>query len=202
MQAGPNDLPPYDWVFILALAVTFWCFISFVIGIQSGWFSLSRRFRAQAEPCGETRSAGPFFYTVYMRFWLHYSSVIRMTAAARRPLSICASFHSASATLRYVFHGRRSRSAERSSSGCDSWSSPLAVKSASPCASPSAWRASWASANPKWVLPIDAAGAVRAGMFLKTPRCFRCELLANRSRQKPRNHPTRSGGTLGARWRN
>jgi hypothetical protein len=82
MQAGPNDFPPYDWVFFPALGVAFWCFISFVIGIQSGWFSLSRRFRAQADLYGQTRSAGPFFYTVYMRFWLHYSSVIRITAAA------------------------------------------------------------------------------------------------------------------------
>jgi len=82
MQAGPNDLPPYDWVFFLALGIGFMCFICFIISIMSGWFSLSMRFRAQAEPCGETRSAGPFFYTVYMRFWGHYSSVIRMTAAA------------------------------------------------------------------------------------------------------------------------
>src|SRR5271157_4312108 len=81
MQAVPNDLPLYDWVFFPALGVGFMCFICFIISIMSGWFSLSRRFRAQAEPCGETRSAGPFFYTVYMRFWLHYSSVIRVTAA-------------------------------------------------------------------------------------------------------------------------
>ena len=80
MQAGPNDLPLYDWVFFTALGVAFWCFICFIIGIQSGWFSLSRRFRAQAEPYGQIKSAGPFFYTVYMRFWLHYGSVIRMTA--------------------------------------------------------------------------------------------------------------------------
>ncbi|MGD0787995.1 MAG: hypothetical protein ABR898_08410 [Terracidiphilus sp.] len=81
MQAGPNDFPPYNWVFIPALAIAFWCFICFVIGIVSGWFSLSRRFRAQDEPCGETKSAGPFFYTVHLRFWLHYSSLIRVTAA-------------------------------------------------------------------------------------------------------------------------
>ncbi|MGA3160229.1 MAG: hypothetical protein ABSC77_03355 [Terracidiphilus sp.] len=36
----------------------------------------------QSEPCGETKSAGPYFYTVYMRFWGHYSGIIRMTAAS------------------------------------------------------------------------------------------------------------------------
>ena len=48
---------------------------------MTGWFALTRRFRKQAEPCGEIRIAGPFFYTVYMRFWSHYSSGIRLTAA-------------------------------------------------------------------------------------------------------------------------
>ena len=38
--------------------------------------------RRQSDPYGETRTAGPFFYAVYMRFWGHYSSVIRLTAAA------------------------------------------------------------------------------------------------------------------------
>jgi hypothetical protein len=46
----------------------------------SGWFALSRRFRKQSEPYGETRSAGPWFSTVYTRFWIHYSGVIRFTA--------------------------------------------------------------------------------------------------------------------------
>jgi hypothetical protein len=81
MQAGPNDFSTYSWVFFLAFGGAFWCFICFIASIMSGWFSLSGRFRAQAEPCGETRSAGPFFYTVYMRFWGHYSSIIRMVAA-------------------------------------------------------------------------------------------------------------------------
>jgi len=58
-----------------------WCIVCFVVSLFSGWFSLSRRFGKQSEPYGDTRSAGPFFYTVYMRFWGHYNSVIRMTAA-------------------------------------------------------------------------------------------------------------------------
>jgi hypothetical protein len=61
--------------------VTLWCFICFLISLLSGWFSLSRRFKKQSEPYGETHSAGPFFYTVYTRFWSHYGSVIRMIAA-------------------------------------------------------------------------------------------------------------------------
>ena len=58
-----------------------WCSVCFLISLFSGWFTLSGRFKKQSEPYGETRSAGPFFYTVYMRYWGHYSSIIRMTSA-------------------------------------------------------------------------------------------------------------------------
>ena len=60
--------------------MSLWCFVCFVISIISGWFALSRRFRKESDPLGETRTAGPWFYTIYMRFWGHYSSVIRLTA--------------------------------------------------------------------------------------------------------------------------
>ena len=69
---------PYGFVIFF---VTLWCSVCFLISLSSGWLALSRRFRAQSNPYGQTRSAGPFFYTVYMRFWGHYSSVIRMTAS-------------------------------------------------------------------------------------------------------------------------
>ena len=52
-----------------------------LISFLGGWFSLSRRFRAQSEPYGQTQSAGPFLYAVKMRFRTNYSNVIRMTAA-------------------------------------------------------------------------------------------------------------------------
>jgi len=58
-----------------------WCLVCLAISLLSGWSSLSRRFKQEAEPYGETHSVGPFFYTVYTRFWSHYGSVIRMTAA-------------------------------------------------------------------------------------------------------------------------
>lgn len=48
---------------------------------MSGWFTLSRRFKKDSEPCGATKRTGPFFYSVYMRFWGRYSSVIRLIAA-------------------------------------------------------------------------------------------------------------------------
>jgi hypothetical protein len=60
--------------------VVFWCFICFLISLLSGWFSLSKRFRKQSEPYGETRTAGPLFYSVRMRFG-NYGNSIRLTAA-------------------------------------------------------------------------------------------------------------------------
>ncbi len=64
------------------LFLVLWCAVCFLISFMTGWFSLGRRFKRQSDPYGETRTAGPFFYGVYMRFWGHYSSVIRLTAAA------------------------------------------------------------------------------------------------------------------------
>jgi hypothetical protein len=69
---------PYGIAILFAI---FWCFICFVTSFMSGWLTLSRRFRKQSEPYGATMSVGPLFYTVYTRYWAHYSSIIRMTAA-------------------------------------------------------------------------------------------------------------------------
>lgn len=68
---------------ILALfVVALWSVSMFLVGLLTGWSALARRFRRESEPYGDSKTAGPFFYTVYMRYWTHYSSVIRLTAAA------------------------------------------------------------------------------------------------------------------------
>lgn len=59
----------------------FWCGVLTLVGIFTGWHALAQRFTSNSAPCGEVRTAGPFFYTVYMRYWGHYSSVVRVTAA-------------------------------------------------------------------------------------------------------------------------
>ena len=68
-------------VAIAIFVVVVWCLTSYLIGIMTGWLALARRFRAQSEPYGDAKVVGPFFYTIYMRYWTHYSSVIRLTAA-------------------------------------------------------------------------------------------------------------------------
>ena len=82
MQAGFDTLPPYSPLLFALFFVAVWTLACFLISIVSGWFSLSQRFTMQAEPVGDTKSAGPFFYSVYMRFLCNYSSVIRVTVAA------------------------------------------------------------------------------------------------------------------------
>jgi hypothetical protein len=66
---------------IAIFVVVVWCLTSYLIGLMTGWLALARRFRAQSEPYGDGKAVGPFFYTIYMRYWTHYSSVIRLTAA-------------------------------------------------------------------------------------------------------------------------
>ena len=81
MQAAPpqpflNVLPG-----ILVFVFAGWWIALYVISRFSGWHALATRFRAQSEPTGPMESAGPFLYTVYLRNWAHYNSVIRVTAA-------------------------------------------------------------------------------------------------------------------------
>lgn len=67
---------------IFLAVLVFWFLLCSLIGLVSGWRSLSRRFTAQSEPCGEFVQAGPLFYSVYWRFWGHYSSIVRMISTS------------------------------------------------------------------------------------------------------------------------
>src|ERR1700733_6698912 len=81
MQPHSSSLLNYFAVLFPIGFVLFWIFISILIGALSGWQTLAENFPWRSDPLGQTRSAGPFFYSVYMRFWCQYSGVIRMTAA-------------------------------------------------------------------------------------------------------------------------
>lgn len=81
MQAPTNEMQPYLLFFVLAFFAAWMAVICLLISILTGWHTLAKRFRAQAEPYGETRTVGPLFCTVYMRYWGHYSSCVRLTAA-------------------------------------------------------------------------------------------------------------------------
>ena len=73
--------PPGIAILALFIVAVWWVTLS-LVGLMTGWSALARRFRRESEPYGDNKTAGPFFYTVYMRYWTHYSSVIRLTAAA------------------------------------------------------------------------------------------------------------------------
>jgi hypothetical protein len=81
MQASPANSFPFSPLEFAILFIALWCLISFMVSLASGWFTLSRRFKKESEPYGQTKSAGPFFYSIYMRVRCHYGSVIRLTAA-------------------------------------------------------------------------------------------------------------------------
>jgi hypothetical protein len=80
LQENLNEFLNIPYVFVVFF-VTLWCFVCFIISVIGGWYSLSQRFRAQGEPYGQTKCAGPLFYGVRMRFRGNYSSVIRLIAA-------------------------------------------------------------------------------------------------------------------------
>jgi hypothetical protein len=73
--------PPGFVIIALFIVAVWWVSLS-LVGLITGWSALARRFRRESEPYGDSKTAGPFFYTVYMRYWTHYSSLIRLTAAA------------------------------------------------------------------------------------------------------------------------
>ena len=78
---NPNTPPPWFPPLFPIIFIAAWVLVCLLIGSMSGWLALAARFRQQSDPCGETRTAGPWFYAVYMRFWTHYSSIVRITAA-------------------------------------------------------------------------------------------------------------------------
>jgi len=82
MPASPSDNSPVNDLGIILFCVIGVCAVAFLVSFLTGWLVLARRFKKQSDPYGETRTAGPFFYTIYMRAWSHYSSVIRLTAAS------------------------------------------------------------------------------------------------------------------------
>ncbi len=81
MQAAPSTLPAHFVLLFPALFLGVWALASLIISSISGWSMLAGRFRSCQQPSGDTRTAGPLFYVIYLRLWTHYSSVVRITAA-------------------------------------------------------------------------------------------------------------------------
>jgi hypothetical protein len=81
MQAGNIDFILISSIGNSIFVVILWCLLSFFISSMTGWFTLAKRFKANSEPYGDCKNTGPFFYTIYMRLWSHYGSVIQPTAA-------------------------------------------------------------------------------------------------------------------------
>ena len=81
MQASPNTLPPHFWLLFPVLFLGAWALVSLFISSLSGWWILARRFATVLQASGEIKTAGPFFYVIYLRLWTHYSSVVRITSA-------------------------------------------------------------------------------------------------------------------------
>jgi hypothetical protein len=81
MQAATFNSYLANPIAVIIVVIAVWCGTSYLIAFMTGWLALARRFRAESESYGDAKTAGPFFYTVYMRYWSHYSSVIRLTAA-------------------------------------------------------------------------------------------------------------------------
>jgi hypothetical protein len=80
LQVSSNHAPADLLLFLVALFAAVLSIAGLLSCYLSGWYALSRRFRAHSEPYGQTRSAGPFFYGVKMR-WTNYANVIRIVAA-------------------------------------------------------------------------------------------------------------------------
>jgi hypothetical protein len=145
MQASPANSFPFSPLEFAILFIALWCLISFMVSLASGWFTLSRRFKKESEPYGQTKSAGPFFYSIYMRFRCHYGSVIRLTAAED------ALYFSVLPILRIAHPPLRIPWTEiRMSRAKYLWVWPVvfsgsAMKSKSPCASRNGWPANWGS---------------------------------------------------------
>jgi hypothetical protein len=81
MPLDRASFPGYVLISFPVVAVVGWILICFLISTISGWHALAEDFSRRSDPLLPTCTAGPFFYTVYMRYWSHYSGIIRITAA-------------------------------------------------------------------------------------------------------------------------
>jgi len=81
LHTSPSSLPPFLIPCIVVFVAAWWVLICFSCSALTGWMKLSKRFRAESEPTGPISSVGPFPYSIYMRYWSHYSCLVRITAA-------------------------------------------------------------------------------------------------------------------------
>ena len=82
MQASSGTFPTPLYIILPLFFVAVWVLALTFSSALSGWFTLANHFRSDLDPAGETRTASPFFSTVYFRYWTHYSGVVRLTTAA------------------------------------------------------------------------------------------------------------------------
>jgi len=80
LQVSSNHVPADLLLFLMALFAAVLSVAGLLSSILAGWYPLSKRFSALSEPYGQTKSAGPFFYGVKMR-WTNYANVVRIVAA-------------------------------------------------------------------------------------------------------------------------
>jgi hypothetical protein len=81
MQTPSNTLPPHFLLLFPVFFIGVWALVGLLLSFLSGWWILATRFSTDEQPSGDAKTAGPFFYVLYLRFWMHYSSVVRVTAA-------------------------------------------------------------------------------------------------------------------------
>ena len=81
MQPDPNTLQTHFWPLFPVFFFGVWALVGLLISSLSGWWVLASRFSTDEQPFGDVKTAGPLFYGIYLRFWTHYSSVVRITAA-------------------------------------------------------------------------------------------------------------------------
>lgn len=74
----PPTLAPLGFVLFF---VGLWCLSMWGTSFLTGWHRLGRRFGKRTEPSRESPSIGGLLLSIYMRYWTHYSGIVKITAA-------------------------------------------------------------------------------------------------------------------------
>jgi hypothetical protein len=77
-QSGSVALSFLLLILSLALCAGTWCIGTFLGSIGSGWHALTKRFRAEVKSDSQWRSIPPFSFSVRLRKWADYGSIIRI----------------------------------------------------------------------------------------------------------------------------
>jgi hypothetical protein len=76
LQTSSQEFPAYVFYLAVPAFIAFWCVNCWLVSWQSGWRSLSKRFRAESEFLAKTKRGGKYPFDLCFRNWSDYTNIV------------------------------------------------------------------------------------------------------------------------------